>query len=234
MQVSFNSLEANLMVHTTIIMDQISSFERSLNGKLDTIICNQQRFDIYPNIRKLQAILNSFSSANTIQKELRLNDTAKVYRSQFEDILVTDLLRAIRGDSSSVSPSKSLVEVEMECFDRQQVCTDQYHKKLRTKEAELLALYFRTKQFEKLLIANFPNVLHKTRADLDQTIEKDLNSIVESREKSACPAFTNEHFRGGGCNSRSTYKGQEIGLTNLCALPNTSPIYISMSSNGER
>ena len=235
MQSSFNSLESNLMMHTTMVMDQIFSFEQTLSGKLDTIICNQQRFDIYPNLRHLQTILDSFSEANAIQKELRLNDTVEIYRSQFEDVWVSELLRAIRGDPSRISPSKSLVEIEMECFEDKHVCSDQYHKALRTQEAELLALYFRTRQFEKLLIANFPERLYKTESDIDQAIEGDLETIVKEREKASCPAFINDHLIGGGCNARSTYKNQILQLSHMCVFEDTSPVYTSFSAiNGER
>ena len=234
MQLSFNSLESNLMLHTTMVMDQIFSFEQTLSGKLDTIICNQERFDIYPNLRHLQNGLNAYSRANAIQKELRLNDTVKTYRSKFEDVLVTDLLRAIRGDPSPISPSKSLVEIEMGCYNQKEACSDQYHKAIRTQEAELLSLYFRTRQFEKLLIANFPHILHKTEADLDDTIEYDLQTILEERERTSCPAFVNNHLRGGGCNARSTYKNQVLDLSQMCAFENTSPVYTSFPSRGER
>ena len=235
MQLSFNSLESNLMLHTTMVMDQIFSFEQTLSGKLDTIICNQERFDIYPNLRHLQNGLNAYSRANAIQKELRLNDTVKTYRSKFEDVLVTDLLRAIRGDPSPISPSKSLVEIEMGCYNQKEACSDQYHKAIRTQEAELLSLYFRTRQFEKLLIANFPDRLYKTESDIDQAIEGDLETIVKEREKASCPAFINDHLIGGGCNARSTYKNQILQLSHMCVFEDTSPVYTSFSAiNGER
>ena len=79
----------------------------------------------------------------------------------------------------------------------------------RTQETQLMALYFRTRQFEKLLVSNFPNKLHKSIADLDRDIEQDLTSILTQRDRTSCPAFVNDNLSGGGCKSRSTYKNQE-------------------------
>ena len=86
MQTSFNSFESNLMMHTDLIMTEIQSFEQTLGGKLDSIICNIQRFDIYPSLRTLQSILDSYSSSSAVEKRLRLKDSLGTYRTQFQDI----------------------------------------------------------------------------------------------------------------------------------------------------
>ena len=91
MQASFNSLESNLMMHTTMVMDQMHSFQQSITGKLNIIICNQQRFDIYPNLRLLQNILDSYSNGNVAQKEMWLNETVQEYRTKFEVLLLPEL-----------------------------------------------------------------------------------------------------------------------------------------------
>ena len=119
------------MLHTTMIMDEINNFEYRLSDKLNAINCNQHKFDIYPNLRKLQTVLDKYSNANVIQKELTLNDTVETYRTEFENVFVRELLRALKGDQSSVTPSKSLVEIEMECHSDNHVCSDKYHEALR-------------------------------------------------------------------------------------------------------
>ena len=149
--------------------------------------------------------------------------------------LVKEILRALRGDPSLISPSKSLVEIEMECFDDTLVCSNEYHEVLRAKETQLLSLYFRTRQFEKLLLENFPNEVSKTIEDLENEIDNDLNEIAISRDKASCPAFVNDHLRGGGCHQRSTFRGQVIELNPLCQNTETySPVYLQQLNNEKR
>ena len=153
MQNSFNSLEADLMMHTTLLMDQIYSFEDTIIGKLNAIICNQHKFDIYPNLRHLQTILDKYSNSNAIQKELRLKDTVETYRTEFENVFVRELLRALKGDPSPVTPSKSLVEIEMECYHENHVCSDKYHEALRYRamcQVPAMVILRAYMQFEKL------------------------------------------------------------------------------------
>ena len=97
-----------------------------------------------------------------------------------------------------------------------------------------MALYFRTRQFEKLLVTKFSNKLHKTVSDLDRYIEQDLTSILTQRDRSSCPAFENYNLRGGGCKARSTFKNQELNLIELCSFKDSSPVYSKVSLNGKR
>ena len=146
-----------------------------------------------------------------------------------------EILRALRGDPSLISPSKSLVEIEMECFDDSLVCSDEYHEVLRNKETQLLSLYFRTRQFEKLLLEKFPGHISKTLDDLENEINDDLNDIANSRDKASCPAFVNDHLRGGGCHQRSSFRGQEIELNPLCQDPETySPVFLKQLNDEKR
>ena len=98
-----------------------------------------------------------------------------------------DLKRSIMGRSSLDNPS--LVQVEMECFDPSEYCTDDYHGSLRSGEAKLMILYYQVRNFQKMLINKFSNVEGITSlARLKKIIGEDLSDIEEMRNKSSIAA----------------------------------------------
>ena len=223
MRNSFTSLETNLFSETSMIFNELSNFKDSTAEAINENKCIIQK-NAFPQVREIENTIQSYNDED--QKELILNHTSKNYVEFFFTMKVPELLRALKGQSFGVTASgasQSLIEIEMECFNPNEFCTEKYHQTLRSQESKLLRLYYRVREFEKILIQTFPHIeSQRSLNELENVIEEDLNNIKQEREKSSCPEFVNNFING--CQSFSTYKNQKFDLTKMCHYQDTSPV----------
>ena len=222
---SFTTLELKLVDGTNRVMNELLNFKSSFSSDIRILKCLEQKNDLHPQIRIFENILEQYNDRDEEERDeyAKIYKNTALYSEFFVHDRLPDLKRAIMGRSSLDNPS--LVQVEMECFDPSEYCTDDYHRSLRSREAKLMILYYQVRNFQKMLINKYSNVEGITSlARLKKVIGEDLSDIEEMRNKSSCPAFKHEQFIGGGCQQYSTYKGQLLNLTNLCPLE-TTPVY---------
>ena len=79
-------------------------------------------------------------------KQIHLNELKNKYVEYFIHVNLPSLKRALMG-RRGLGKGQSLIETEMACFNPKLFCSESYHQFLRYKEAELLILYYRVRQY---------------------------------------------------------------------------------------
>ena len=114
----------------------------------------------------------------------------------------------------------------MNCFQPAEYCTETYHSILRYQETKILELYFNVREFEKLIVKNFPKTINEIQSlpNLESEIEEDLSEISDQRNVSSCSGFKNYELKDGGCHDFSSFENQKVSLDNMCKQNGTSPV----------
>ena len=140
----------------------------------------------------------------------RINGLMKLESGQHFDYQTTHLHELLDSLGATSRTKESLVEIEMPCkfTNPLDVCRDGYNNFLRHRQSYLLTLYFQVKEFEALLDdklsgKGFGHL--RTRKQIQEAIEENLEAIGDFRQARSCPGFKNEDFLGGNCQNQSKY-----------------------------
>ena len=84
----------------------------------------------------------------------------------------------------------------MDCFEKKDYCTDEYHKQLVKQKGELENLHFNVYQLELEIVDTFPEKYLRNKAELEEIFKQEQELKNRKRETASCPGFSNQDFIG--------------------------------------